>query len=177
MCFALPTPPLRAGAGPIAAQDTFSEILCTTDPPHSVPGHGLGNRAAQLRHRTVCFTCSFLFRPVDPPPRGRGVLGNFATPTVPQDYVIFLLFGGVISPRPPSPRWWRYFGFSLFRRHVFAPLPLPIDMAVVFIDVFSPFRIGLLYFPFYLAFLVGFVASPFRGVGVGFEEPHLRHMF
>ena len=53
-----------------------------------------------------------------------GALGNFVTPTVAQDYVIFLLFGGgIIQPRPPSLRWWRYFGFSLFRRHVFAPLP------------------------------------------------------
>ena len=35
--------------------------------------------------------------------------------------------------------------------------PPPGDMAVVFIDVFSPFRIGPLSFPFYLAFLFGFV--------------------
>ena len=38
------------------------------------------------------------------------------------------------------------------------------------------FLVGLLSFPFSLAFLVGFVASPLRDVGVGFEEPHLRLM-
>ena len=128
----------------------------------------------------VCVSCSFSFSSCRPaPPLGAGgVLGNFATPTVAQDYAIFLLFGGIISPRPPSLRWWRYFGFSLFRRHVFAPSPrFSGDMAVISVDVFSPLRIGLLSFPFYLAFLVGFVASPFRGLGVGFEQPHLRYMF
>ena len=45
----------------------------------------------------LCFSCSSLLRPADPPPLGRGdALGNFATPTVAQDYVIFLLFGGII---------------------------------------------------------------------------------
>ena len=32
-------------------------------PPNSVMGHGLGGRAAKLRHGTVGFSCSFLFRP------------------------------------------------------------------------------------------------------------------
>ena len=31
------------------------------DPPHSVRGHGLGNRAAKQRHGTVGFSCSFFF--------------------------------------------------------------------------------------------------------------------
>ena len=70
-----------------------------------------------------------------PPPGAGGVLGNFATPTVAQDYVIFLLFGGTILPRPPLLWKWHYFGFSLFRRHVF-------------IGVFSPLRLGLLSFLF-----------------------------
>ena len=48
---------------------------------------------------------------------------------------------------------------------------------MIFVDVFPPLRIGLLSFLFYLEFLVGFVASPFRGVGVSFEELHLRHIF
>ena len=48
---------------------------------------------------------------------------------------------------------------------------------LVSIDVFSPFRIGPFSFPFCSAFLVGFDASPFGGVGVGCEEPHLGHMF
>ena len=42
---------------------------------------------------------------------------------------------------------------------------------------FCPLRLGLLYFPSNLALLVGFVSPPFRGVGVGFEEPHVRLMF
>ena len=53
----------------------FLRFFRPADPPRSVPGHGLGNRAAQLRHRTVRFMCSFLFRPAGPAPRDRGVLG------------------------------------------------------------------------------------------------------
>ena len=50
-----------------------------------------------------------------------------------------------------------------FSVNTFSPRPprLPGDMAVVFIDVFSALRIGFLSFPFYLVFVVGFVASPF----------------
>ena len=145
-------------------------VFCPADPSRPVPGHGLGNRVALLSHRIRFFSCSFLFRPAEPPRGAGGALGNFATPTVAQDYVIFLLFGG--WPRPPSLRWWRYFGFSIFRRHVSSRPSLPGDMAVGFIGDFSPLRIGFLSFPFYLAFLVG-QASLFRGVGLGFEEPHL----
>ena len=50
----------------------------------------------------------------------------------------FLLFGGIISPRPPSLRSRRYFVFSLFRRHIHsrpAP-PLSGDMAVDFLGAF-----------------------------------------
>ena len=87
-CFVLPTPPLSAGAGlgnPAAsgvAQDTFSEFLdrewggyWVSRPVHtacSVLGCGLGNRATQLRHGMVCFSCYFIFRPADPPPVGAG---------------------------------------------------------------------------------------------------------
>ena len=55
-----------------------------------------------------------------------------------------------------------------FRFSVDTFSPFQVIMTVVFVDLLSPLRIGLLSFPFYLAFLVGFVASPFRGVGVGF---------
>ena len=48
-------------------------------------------------------------------------------------------------------------------------------MAVVFLDVFPvPYGQASFLSFFFLAFLVGFVVSPFRGVGVGFEEPHPR---
>ena len=44
------------------------------DPPHSVRGHGLGNRAAKQRHGTVGFSCSFFFvvlpTPSSAPSRG-----------------------------------------------------------------------------------------------------------
>ena len=77
--------------------------------------------------------------PTTPPPLGAGgALGIFATLTVAQDCVIFpLLFGGIISPRPPSLRLWTYFSLLLFGRHVFAPPSLQGDMALVFLDVFS----------------------------------------
>ena len=40
-----------------------------------------------------------------------------------------------------------------------------------------PLRLGLPFFLFFLASLVGFETLPFRGVGVGFEELHLQLMF
>ena len=107
----------------------FLRFFRPIDPPRSVPGHGLGNRAAKLWHRTVGFSCSILLRPPDSPPLGAGgVLGIFVTPTVAQGCVtfFFLLFGGIISPHPPSLRLWRYFGCALFRRHVFALPPLQV---------------------------------------------------
>ena len=74
----------------------FLRVFVLPTPPRSVPGHGLGNRAVLLRHRITCFSCSFFVRPTDPPLGAGGALSNFATPTVAQDYVIFLLFGGII---------------------------------------------------------------------------------
>ena len=63
---------------------------------------------------------------------------------------------------------------SLFRRPIFAPLPpLAGDTVVVFL-FFLSLKVRLALFPFLFAFPVGFVASPFRGVGVGFDETRLR---
>ena len=48
-----------------------------------------------------------------------------------QDHVIFVIFGGIIWPRPPSPRailWVFDFPSTRFRP---APQPLPVDTAVV----------------------------------------------
>ena len=83
-------------------------------------------------------------------------------------------FSDIISPRPPSLMLWHYFGFSCFRRHILAPPPLAGDMARVFVDVF--------YVPYGQASFLSLFSSPlaslFRGVGVGFEEPrYLRVVF
>ena len=97
-----PTPPLSAGAGlgnqvrSVEAQDMLAEFSgrvwgssCVCRPaytPRSVPGCSLGNRATQLRHSTVGFSCYFLFRLAVPPPLGAGGdLGILATLTVAQD--------------------------------------------------------------------------------------------
>ena len=73
---------------------------------------------------------------------------------------------------------WRYFGFPLFRRHILAPPPFSGDMAVILLDIFPvPYGYGLLCFPVILAFVVELEVSPFRGMGAGLEEPHLRLMF
>ena len=107
-----------------------------------------------------------------------GVLGIFATRIVAQDCVFFPIFDCLISPRPPSLGLWRHFDFR-FSVDTFPPrLPLRGDIAVVSLEVvLCPFRMGFLSFSLYLGFLVGFVASPFRVVGMGFEEPHLRLLF
>ena len=62
-------------------------------------------------------------------------------------------------------------------RHVLTPPPLSGDMAVVFFEFSLSPTDKLALFPLFLAFRVGFVRSPFRRMGVGFEEPHLRLMF
>ena len=52
----------------------FPFLLPSRRPPYSVRGHGLGNRAAKLRHGTVGFSCSFFFvvlpTPFSAPSRG-----------------------------------------------------------------------------------------------------------
>ena len=52
----------------------FAFLRPSRRPPHSVLGHGLGNPAAKLRHRTVGFSCSFFFvvlpTPSSAPSRG-----------------------------------------------------------------------------------------------------------
>ena len=52
----------------------FLHFFSSCRPPRSVLGHGLGNRAAKLRHGTVGFSRSFIFRlgdaPFSPEPGG-----------------------------------------------------------------------------------------------------------
>ena len=64
--------------------------------------------------------------------------GIFATPTVAQECVTFrfLLFGGIISPRPLFAKVVALLRFSPFGRHVFALPPLTDSLAAVFLDVF-----------------------------------------
>ena len=132
------------------AQNTLSKFLgwvwggscvfSTCRPPSSVPGRGLGNQAAKLWHRTVGFSCSFLFRPADPLPIGAGgVLGIFPTPNVAQDYVTFFVYPfrwyNFASPAPLA-KVVALLRCLLFCRHVFAPPPLSDDVAVIFLDIF-----------------------------------------
>ena len=89
-------------------------------------------------HRTVGLSCSFLFRPADPPPLGAGGdLSILANPTVAQDCVTpcFLFFPWYNFASHSSLRLLRYFGFSLFRRHILGPPPLSGAMAVVFLEI------------------------------------------
>ena len=70
----LPTPPLSAGPGVVPFARLLAFLLPSRRLPHSVLGHGLGNRAAKLRHGTVGFSCSFFFvvlpTPSSAPSRG-----------------------------------------------------------------------------------------------------------
>ena len=83
----LPTPSSALGPGWSLFAQLFA-FLPSRQPPHPVPGHGLGNRAAKQRHGTIGFSCSFFFvvlpTPSSAPSRGGGQ-GNLATHTVPQD--------------------------------------------------------------------------------------------
>ena len=69
-------------------------FLPSCRPPHSVRGHGLGNRAAKQRHGTIVFSCSFFFGcPADAllSSEPGGGQGNLATHTVAQDCMFCLL--------------------------------------------------------------------------------------
>ena len=141
-------------------------VLSFLHPPLNV-GVGLGNRAAHLWHRTVGFSFFFLFlrRPADPHFFGaEGDLGNLVNHAVAPDLCDFWVLPFAFMPtyaRPPHPH-----------------APRAGDAAVGSVDIFPfPFRIGLLSLPFLLVFLLGFVASLFKGVAACSEEPHLRLMF
>ena len=128
-------PPLSAGAGlgTLAALlwprtcflsfglglECFLRFFRRADTPRSVPGHGLGNRAAKLRYKTVCVLEFVFFFVLPTPPCGAGgVLGNFAPPTVAQDSVIFFSFSVVESRlAPPFQRIRRWFPLTFFLRY------------------------------------------------------------
>ena len=149
--------------------------------PRSVPGCGLGKIGPlNCGTRLLFFRRSLQFvLPIPPLLGDGGGLGILATPTVAQDCVTscFLDFGGTILPRPPRSGCG---GTSVFRFSVdtFSPRP---PSQVIWRWFSSTLFLSLTdkppFFPFFLAFLVGFVVSPFRDVGVGCVEPHLRLMF
>ena len=68
----LPTPPLSAGPGVVSFCSSVA-FLPSRRPPHSVRGHGMGNRAAKHRRGIIGFSCSFfvvLPTPSSAPSRG-----------------------------------------------------------------------------------------------------------
>ena len=75
--------------------------------------------------RLLCFSRSFLLHPAEPlHPRGRGRSGIFCHSECGTGLCCcFFPFRRYNFSSPPSLRLWRYFGFSFFRRHVFAPPP------------------------------------------------------
>ena len=66
----LATPRSVLGPGWSLFARLFASLLFRR-PPHSVRGHGLGNRAAKLRHGTVVFSCSFFLSSCQRPPQLR----------------------------------------------------------------------------------------------------------
>ena len=86
----LPTPGSVLGPGWSLFSRLFA-FLPSRRPPHSVRGHGLGNRVAKQRHGTVGFSCSFF--PADALLSSElgGGQGKLATHTVAQDWMFCLL--------------------------------------------------------------------------------------
>ena len=63
--------PLSAGPGVVPFARLFVFLLPPRRPPHSVRGHGLGNRAAKQRHGTEGLTCSSFLSSCRRPPQLR----------------------------------------------------------------------------------------------------------
>ena len=89
----------------------------------------------------------------------------------------FVFFGGIILPCPPR-QGCR--ATSVFRFSIDALSPRPPFSGDMTMDCFA-FFLSLAdrppFYPFSLAFLVGFIVLPFRGGGVSCEESHLRLIF
>ena len=221
------------------------------DPPHSVLGHGLGNRAAKLRHGTAVFFvfASFSSCRRPPQPRAGGAarviwLLTLWHRTVCFCFILFIMhvilysLCYAFSARHFPPRGTvgcATFPFRVgFRLFVSPPVTmaacgrvLATLVSLVIAPAFSfnsPFFVsppppatltvrgkffycGLIYpsaffvspprhaggtrevfdgvLPYCSAFrsttflrvFPGFMAKPFRGLGLGFEEPHLRLVF
>ena len=123
----------------------------------------------------------FLFRPADPvSPRDRGRSEYFDCSDCGTGLFDFLfsLFRWYDFASPPVAKVVTLLRFSANPSTHSRPVsPFQVIWRWFSLTFSCPVRTDSLSFPFFLAFLVGFVVSPFRGVGVGFEEPHLRHMF
>ena len=92
----------------------------------------------------------------------------------------FVLYISALHFRP-APLFWECGGSMVFKSdHILAPPPpfFAGGVAVAISDWrFSvPLRKGLPCFSLFLPFVCGFVASPFGGVRVGFDQPHLQLM-
>ena len=86
------------------------------------------------------FRVRFLFRPAVPPRSGPGAFWVTCHSDCGTELCIFLLFGGEGATLG-----------SRFSVNTCSPTPLlPGDMAVDYIAVYSPLRIGLLSFPFFV---------------------------
>ena len=192
------------------------------DPPHSVLGHGLGNRAAKLRHGTAVFFvfASFSSCRRPPQPRAGGAarviwLLTLWHRTVCFCFILFVMhvilysLCYAFSARHFPPRGTvgcATFPFRVgFRLFVSPPVTmaacgrvLATLVSLVIAPAFSfnsPFFVSpppatlavprrfltvvcLITVPTFpsitlLRVFPGFIAKPFRGVGMGFEELHL----
>ena len=117
----------------------------STYTPRLVPGRSLDkNRATQLWHRTVVFSCSFLFRSTDPSSLGaRGNLGILATPTgtAPCDFLCSLLSVTIIFASHPLAKVVALLCFFAFPSTHSRPVPLLSGDVVVLFDGFpTPYR-------------------------------------
>ena len=74
-------PSLSAGPGVVPFARLFA-FLPSRRPPHSVRGHGLGNRAAKQRHGTIGVSCSLFFvvlpTPSSAPSRGAARVSDYS---------------------------------------------------------------------------------------------------
>ena len=196
-CFVPPTPPSSV----LALVWVTGPLYCSTRRAFEVLGLGLGwflfffvlsiplaqgravvwvTRPLSCGRRLSFFRVRLFFiLPTPPPPRDRGRFGYFCHSDCGTGLceIFFLLFGGIrLGPPRCGCRATSVFRFTV---GTFSPRP---PFQAIWRCGFPwrfccPLGIGLLSFPFFLAFLVGFVVSPFKGVGVAFEEPNLRLVF
>lgn len=132
-------------------------------PAYSPPlcaGAGLGNRAT---HRTVDFLCSVIYRPAI---SSQLIVGGDLYDLWHRTVRLSVFFFSAIQLRlTPIAR----VAFSRCRRHI---LDSRWQWFSLTFFLFLTGRPPIL--PLSLVFFLGLVASLFRGVGVGFDEPHLR---
>ena len=146
-------------------------------PLRSVPGHDLGNRAAKLGRTTFMFFAFVSFTSCrTPPPSGPGAFWDFVPLGMWHRIVLlFFSFSAVQFLLAPLAAVVALLWVFVFPPTRFRPAPpLPGDMAVVFLDVFSvPY--GWASFLSLCTWRSLSASWPRRSElwGWGFEEPHL----